>query len=157
MRIGCVREWAGLAMMYHTRTRAAGQILPHSPSLSRSTSHSAFHVPERRLQQNAGSVGFFSSCWNRNQEDSHTEEERDVIRGGSTEEYLIHETLKCVGECAFVPLYMSVSGCPSMWIHCRSSSTADTPTRGSAHPFLPSPHSSPPPYHLFSSSLLEYP
>lgn len=50
---------------------------------------------------------------------------------------------ECVGECVFVPTCSCI--CASiMWIHCRSSSTADTRTRGSAHPSLPSPHSPPP-------------
>ncbi len=56
--------------------------------------------------------------------------------------------------CRWVCVCPTVYVCPCVWVYCISSGTADTATRGSAHPSLPSPHSPPPPLHHLSSLLL---
>lgn len=73
------------------------------------------HTPEHRLQQNAGPEGFSFSYWN-SRETSGTEvqlaseEEKDIIHRGSTEEYLAFKLPKWV----VVPLRLSP---PYMCVH----------------------------------------
>lgn len=79
-------------MMYHTRTRAAGQIISGSPSLPLSLYLSlrlSYARAQTAAECRATRFFFSSSHWNRKQK----EEVGDVILGGSTEEYLVHKTL----------------------------------------------------------------